>query len=92
MLYFAEHLSEDGTQASTVQVHADADNMGFHMDLVGEHVRAAAEYLDFSTMSIRIYGSPSGAVLEQMRQLAGSGASVTISPAAVSFDRLGSQA
>lgn len=88
MLYFAEHLSEDGAESATVQVHADADNMVTHMQLVGDHIRDAAQYLDFSTMSIRIYGAPTEAVLEQMRQLAGSGVSVTVSPAAISVNRL----
>jgi hypothetical protein len=87
MLYFALHESEDGTQAATVQVHADADNMAYHMELLGEHIRQAAEYLDWSSLNIRIYGSPSDAVLDQMRQLAGSGVSVTISPAVSGFDR-----
>ncbi len=88
MLYFAEHVSEDGSENTTVQVHADADNMAYHMQLVGEHIQEAAQYLDWSSMSIRIYGSPTEGVLEQMRQIAGSGVSVTVSPAAVSFSRL----
>jgi quinol monooxygenase YgiN len=87
MLYFAHHESEDGSQGATVQVHADPDNMAFHMELIGDHIRQAAEYLDSSSWSIRIYGSPSDAVLDQMRQLAGSGVSVTVSPPVVAFDR-----
>lgn len=88
ILYFAEHLSEDGSESATVQVHADADNMAYHMQLVGDHIRDAAQYLDFSTMAIRIYGAPTEAVLEQMRQLAGSGVAVTVSPAEISVNRL----
>lgn len=87
MLYFAQHISEDGSEATTVQVHADADNMAFHMELLGARIRAAAEYLDWDSMSIRIYGSPSDGVLEQMRQLAGTGVSVTVSPAVAGFNR-----
>lgn len=87
MLYFGHHESEDGSEATTVQVHSDPDNMAFHMQLIGEHIQQAAEYLDFSSMSIRIYGAPSDAVLDQMRQVAGSGVSVTVSPAVVAFDR-----
>ncbi len=87
MLYFAEHVSEDGAWTSTVQVHADAENLGYHMKLVEDHIREAAEYIDWSSMSIQLFGSPGQAVLEQMRQLAGSGVSVSISPAKVSFDR-----
>lgn len=87
MLYFAEHVSEDGAETTTVQVHADVDNMAYHIQLVEDHIREAAEYLDWSSMSIRIYGSPNEAVLEQMRQIAGSGVLVTVSPATVGFDR-----
>jgi len=87
MLYFAHHESADGSEGTTVQVHSDPDNMAFHMELIGDRIRQAAEYLDFSSLDIRIYGSPSDAVLDQMRHLAGSGVSVTVSPAAVGFDR-----
>lgn len=87
MLYFACHISEDGSEATTVQVHADADNMAFHMDLVGDQIRSAAEFLDFSTMSVQIYGSPTDQILNQMRQLAGDGTKVTVRPATVAFDR-----
>lgn len=83
LLYFAEHLSEDGTQGSTVQIHADAMNMEHHLQLVGERIQQLAQHLDFS--SIRIYGTPTDAVLEQMRQLAGS--RVTVKPLAAGFDR-----
>ena len=40
MLYFALHTSEDGSEATTVQVHADAENFGYHMSVVEDHVRA----------------------------------------------------
>lgn len=87
MLYFGHHMSEDGTVATTVQVHSHADNMAAHMNRVGDHIQKAMQYLDASSMSIQIFGSPTEALLEQMRQLAGSGVSVTVSPAAVSFHR-----
>ena len=83
LLYFAEHLSEDGTQGSTVQVHANAENMQRHMDLLGERIGAIVGYLDFQ--AVRIYGTPTPAVAEQMRALAGD--RVTIKPLAVGFDR-----
>jgi hypothetical protein len=89
MLYFALHASEDGSQATTVQIHADAENVGYHMSLVEDHVRAAHEYLDGANMAIRILGAPTAAILDQMRQLAGSGISVTISPPTLGFNRFG---
>lgn len=87
MLYFAEHLSEDGSESSVVQVHADAENMAFHMQLVQDRIRAAGRYLDVDSYSIRIYGNPTPDLLEQMRQLAGSGVSVTVNRPVAGFDR-----
>lgn len=87
MLYFGHHISEDGSRATTVQVHANPDNMASHMRRVGDHIQSAMQYLDTSSMTIQIYGSPAEEILDQMRQLAGSGVSVTVSPPAVSFNR-----
>jgi hypothetical protein len=89
MLYFALHTSEDGSEATTVQVHADAENFAYHMSLVEDRIRAAHEYVDYSKVAIRIFGSPTAEILEQMRQLAGSGVSVTVSPAVLGFNRFG---
>lgn len=88
MLYFASHLSEDGTTATTVQVHADADNLLHHMELAAEHIKEAAEFIEWSSMSLDVYGTPSPALLEQMRQVAGTGVAVTVNPPAVSISRL----
>ena len=87
MLYFAIAISEDGTEATTVQVHADADNMAYHMELIGDHIRKAHEYLDFSTMSIQVVGSPGDALLDNLRQVAGSGVPVSVSRPAAAMSR-----
>jgi hypothetical protein len=59
MLYFALHISEDGSQATTVQVYADADaeNLGNHMGLVEAHIRATHELLDSSSMRMQLFGT-----------------------------------
>jgi hypothetical protein len=88
MIYFGYHVNDDGSQGTTVQVHADAENMIFHMEVAGDHIRQAmAEYLDPSAMEVQIYGTPTEELLDQARQLAGSGVPVTIRPAAHSFHR-----
>jgi transcription initiation factor IIF auxiliary subunit len=88
MLYFACHASEDGSHVTTVQVHSEAENMAFHMQLVEDHIRAAMQnYIDATDMSIEIYGQPTEELLGQMRELAGSGVKVTINPPTVSFHR-----
>jgi len=88
LLHFGCYTSEDGAEAATVQVHADADNMLVHMQVAGEHIRQASELLDFSRMSIQIYGSPSATLLEEMRKLAGTGVPVSIKERRVGFTRL----
>lgn len=87
MLYFAIGLSEDGTEATTVQVHADADNMTYHLEVAGDHIREAAQYLDFSTMKIQVFGSPSDALLDHLREVAGSGVPVNVTSPAVAVNR-----
>ena len=83
LLYFAEHVSADGTHGSTVQVHATAENMERHMELLGEQIADIVPFLDFQ--AVRIYGTPTDTVLEQLRQIAGD--RVTVKPLAVGFDR-----
>jgi quinol monooxygenase YgiN len=88
MIYFGCHISEDGSRFTTVQVHADADNMSFHMQLVQDHVRAVMQdAIDASDMSIQIYGVPTEPMLAHMRELAGTGTKVTINRPSVAFDR-----
>jgi hypothetical protein len=83
MLYFAEHLTPDRTEGSTVQIHANAQNMEYHLELVGDRIAELVGYLDFT--GIYIYGTPTEAVLEQLRAIAGDG--VVVKPSAVGFDR-----
>lgn len=88
MLYFAHHVSEDGSEATTVQVHADASNMAFHMELVADQIRRSMDqYLDASSMTIRIYGTPPDELIDQMRQVAGTGVSVNVAKPVVAFNR-----
>ena len=83
VLYFAEHLSADRTEGSTVQVHADATNMEYHLELVGDRIAELVGYLDF--LGISIYGTPTEPVLEELQAIAGDG--LTVKPLALGFDR-----
>ncbi len=70
MIAFNIYANADGTEASVVQVHPDADSMLFHMQLLHEHIASAYDEdsaLDVTT-SNQIYGTPSEAVLEMIRQ------------------------
>jgi hypothetical protein len=46
MFYLALHTSEDGSEATTVQVHADPENFGYRMSVVEVHIRAAHGFID----------------------------------------------
>lgn len=87
MLYFGCHASEDGTEATTVQVHADAHNMDVHLRLVAHHVERAREYLDFSSMRIQVFGTPTEALVQELHRVAGDGASVRVRRPVAGFDR-----
>jgi biotin carboxylase len=78
LIAFNEYVNEDGTEVTVVQIHPDADSMEFHMNVVRERAEQAyAETLD-ATTRIEVYGTPSEAVLEMLRQQAGSGVSLTV--------------
>jgi len=62
------YLDESGTNVSIVHVFADADTMDFHFQGAEERSRAAYAFMD--PAGWEIYGTPSGAALQMMRQAA----------------------
>jgi hypothetical protein len=79
LIAFHEYLSEDGTEVEFVQVHPDTDSFETHMRLVASSGRSYTETLE-GTTNIRIYGTPSSAILEMLSQAAGSGVPMTVLP------------
>jgi hypothetical protein len=70
MVAFNIYANEEGTEVSVVQVHPDADSMLFHMQLLQEHIASAYDEdsaLEVTT-SNQIFGTPSEAVLEMIRE------------------------
>ena len=88
MVHFSFYVSEDGTEVTTVQVHRNAQNMAYHMELIAPHLEEAYEYLDMSDMTIEIYGTPPDAMVTQMKQLAAPGATVTARSPLAGFTRI----
>ncbi len=87
LIHFALYVSEDGTEVSVVQVHPDEDSMAFHMQVAAEHFAQAYEFLD-STKSIQIYGTSSGALVEQMKQVSSPEVAVIAKQELTGFNRL----
>ena len=78
LLAYSTYASEDGTKATTVQVHPDADSMMFHMQLMREKLDSTQEFLD--PESITFCGEFNDQVLEMVRQIAGSGVTLNVNP------------
>jgi hypothetical protein len=79
LIAFHEYLSEDGTEVEFVQVHPDTDSFENHMRVVERSGRAYTETLE-GTTNIRIYGTPSKAILEMLGHDAGSRVPMTVLP------------
>ena len=79
LIVFEGFVDDEGTRMTIVQVHPDAESMEFHMQTIGKHIGEAYDrYLD-GTERIDVYGVPRGGVVDMIKQLASSGASLNIS-------------
>jgi hypothetical protein len=73
------YLDDTGTKLSIVHVFADADTMDSHFEGAEERSKAAYEFMD--PAGWEIYGTPSDAALQMMRQAATSaGVALTVQP------------
>lgn len=78
-LVFLAFIDEGGAQATFAHVFADAESMDLHFEGAEERSTAAYEYLN--PAGWEIYGKPSKAVIEAMRQTAASaGVTLTVQP------------
>jgi hypothetical protein len=88
MIYFAFYINEEGTEATTLQVHPDSDSMLRHMKLAEKHIEQSVGFIDFTRMEISLYGNPNSTVLETMRQLSGTGVPITLKSPVSTVNRL----
>jgi hypothetical protein len=78
LIAFNEYVNEAGDEVTVVQVHPDAASMEAHMEIVRERaMEAYAETLD-ATVRIQVFGQPTEAILEALRQQAGAGVEISI--------------
>ncbi len=78
VIAFNEYVSEAGDEVTVVQVHPDAASMEAHMEIVRDRaMEAYAETLD-ATVRVQVFGEPTEAILEILRQQAGSGVAITV--------------
>jgi quinol monooxygenase YgiN len=67
-LAYSIYLDELGARMTVVQIHPDSASMERHMDVAGPVFRKFTELVRLSRVDF--YGTPSEAVLQQMRQKA----------------------
>lgn len=88
MLFFGFFINDEGTEATTLQVHPDPDSMLFHMEIAREHIEESIDFLDYSNMAVGVYGTPTEPVMEMMRQLSGTGVPIAIKTPWATVNRL----
>jgi quinol monooxygenase YgiN len=85
LLHFTMYVDETGTEETIVQVHPDAASMRTHLAVMADHGHAAAEYLDFTRSTSRVYGAPDDDLIAQIRSY---GIPVTVARPEGGFHRL----
>jgi len=78
LIAFNEFVNAAGDEVSVVQVHPDAESMEAHMRIVRERAQQAyAETLE-ATVRIQVFGRPTNAILDALRQQAGNGVDISV--------------
>lgn len=85
-LHFQITISDDGQQMDVLQVHSDEASMLLHMQLAGERLAAAYQFLS-GTTAIDIYGDPGEELTATIQGMAGD-APLTIHQSQHGFSRL----
>jgi hypothetical protein len=71
---------------TVIQVHPDEDSLALHLKLAGERIARAYEFL--ATNRIDFYGTPSAALLDQVRQMGVGAPPIRFNLATAGFSRL----
>jgi quinol monooxygenase YgiN len=69
-LKFQISISDDGERMTVLQVHSDEDSMLKHLQLAGDKIAAAYEFLS-GTIAIDIFGDPSPELVASITGMAG---------------------
>lgn len=86
ILHYGAYLSDDGAEATNLQIHPDEDSMLAHMQVARDKIGDAFQFLE-GTERIEIYGALSEGPLAMMRQYAGEDVPVTAKSEFTGFSR-----
>jgi len=84
-LMMGVYIDEKNMLARGFQVHRDSESILSAWRMADPYMREVMQYT--TTRRVEVYGQPNDAVMEGMRRLAGSGASVAVLPRLVGFSR-----
>ena len=87
MMHFEIDIDDAAHEMTVVQIHPDAESLIFHVQLAGDRIRSAYEFLD-ATTNIEIYGPESEDLVELIHQMRGD-APAGFNTAVARFSRLG---
>lgn len=79
------YIDEGEMRAHGFQVHRDSDSILKLWQLMDPHIKDVLQHA--TTTRVDIYGQPSDEVMEGMRRIAGSGATLTVTPRHAGFAR-----
>ncbi|WP_052665915.1 hypothetical protein [Nitriliruptor alkaliphilus] len=88
ILHFGAYIDEDRAEATTVQVHPDAASLELQTKVVAGRLHEWQKFAEWEGMTVVICGIPTDPLVEQMKQIAGSGVAVTVKTPVGSFTRL----
>jgi hypothetical protein len=89
LLAYGVYLSDGGARMTVVHVHITSASLEYHLQVAGPAFKPFVDLIDLR--AIDVYGEPSEAAIEQLREKArmlGSG-EVTVHAPAGGFERLG---
>ena len=89
LLFYGFEIDDSTSTMRVVAVHPDVESLETHLGIGGPEFRKVGAFIDLQ--QIEIFGRPSAAVLEQLRQKAamlGTDAHVAVHELATGFERL----
>lgn len=87
VLHFEIYIEDDKREITVIQIHPDEESLMLHMQLAGDRLARAYEFLD--TVAVRMFGNPS----EPFKEAAmGGGSNVSFERPYAGFSRLASVA
>lgn len=88
VIHSAVYVDEGRSEATSVQLHPDAESMDQQLAVLGDRSFEWQEYIDSSQMQILICGEPSDTILTTMERIRSAGIAVAIKYLVTGFSRL----